>query len=142
MVNEMAARDAIPGGPDALARVVWIVDDEPDAADLAADLCGEAGLRSLVFRSHQPYLDALREAEAPFAVILDWRLENQLSAGVFLATRHRFPEMPIIYWTASISADLPAMIRDDPATAVVDKAGGNDAFERALDWVVNGAASR
>jgi FixJ family two-component response regulator len=134
----MAATDAIRGGPEQPVRVVWIVDDEPHAAELAADLCSAAGLRSLVFGSHQPYLDALRDAEAPFAVILDWRLENQLSAGVFMATRHRFPELPIIYWTASTSADLPAMIRDDPVTAVVDKARGNDAFERALEWVVNG----
>jgi FixJ family two-component response regulator len=141
-VNETASTDAIRGGLEGPTRVVWIVDDEPHAAELAADLCTAAGLRSLIFGSHQPYLDALRDREAPFAVVLDWRLENQLSAGVFMATRHRFPELPIIYWTASTSTDLPDMIRDDPATAVVDKARGNGAFERALAWVVNGARPR
>ena len=138
----MASTGAIRGGLAQPTGVVWIVDDEPHAAQLAADLCTAVGLRSLIFGSHQPYLGALRDRDAPFAVVLDWRLENQLSAGVFMATRHRFPELPIIYWTASTSADLPDMIRDDPGTAVVDKARGNDAFERALDWVVNGARPR
>lgn len=142
MVNEVASERAVRGEPDRPARTVWIVDDERHAAELAADLCRGAGLRSLVFRSHQPYLDAMRDAEAPFAVVLDWRLENQLSAGVFMATRHRFPDLSIIYWTASATSELPAMIRDDPATAVVEKVHGNGAFERALDWVVQRAAPR
>ena len=37
--------------------------------------------------------------QAPVAVILDWRLEHELSAALFLATRHRYPRMPVIYWT-------------------------------------------
>src|SRR5919106_1311571 len=73
---------------------VWIVEDEPASATLAAELC----------------------------------------EALFLATRHRYPRLPVIYWTGHSSDALPAMITDDAHTTVVDKAGGTKPFERALDW--------
>ncbi|MGH2356575.1 MAG: hypothetical protein ACRDGJ_01005, partial [Candidatus Limnocylindria bacterium] len=65
-----------------------------------------------------------------------WRLETQLSAGLFMATRHRLPHVPVIYWTGATFDALPAMIRDDPAAVVVDKAAGLAAFEAALAWAL------
>lgn len=123
-------RGSLPGQ----RRHVWIVEDEPAAAELAAELCEAAGAVTMVFRAPLPYLSALRERTPPTAVVLDWRLEHELSAALFLATRHRYPEMPVIYWTGHPPTSLPAMIRDDAHTSVVDKAGGAAAFERALAW--------
>jgi FixJ family two-component response regulator len=121
------------------SAAVWIVEDEPAAATLAADLCEASGARPSLFPAALPYLDALRAGMEPDVVVLDWRLERELSSGLFLATRHRFPRLPVIYWTGSVAAALPAMIRDDPATRVVDKAGGVAAFEDALGWALAAA---
>lgn len=129
----MSARAAGPE-PQA-ARRVWIVEDEPDAAALAAELCESCGAEALVFRTPLPYLVALRSAPAPRAVVLDWRLERELSAALFLATRHRYPGLPVIYWTGSTDA-LPGTVRDDGSTRIVDKADGAAAFEGALTWAL------
>jgi DNA-binding NtrC family response regulator len=116
---------------------IWIVEDEPAAAALAAELCESCGATASVFREPLPFLTALRaEEDTPLAVVLDWRLEHELSAALFLATRHRHPQTPVIYWTGSVSASLPTMVRDDPLTVVVDKADGAVAFERALSWAL------
>ena len=113
---------------------VWIVEDEPASATLAAELCEGWGAEVSVFRAPLPFLSALRDRVQPTAVVLDWRLEHELSAALFLATRHRYPRLPVIYWTGHSSDALPAMIIDDAHTTVVDKAGGTKPFERALDW--------
>ncbi len=117
---------------------VWIVEDEPAAAALAVELCHAAGAQASVYRASLPYLAALRRSPPPAAVILDWRLEHELSAALFLATRHRHPLTPIVYWTGSVASDLPSMIRDDRHTMVVDKADGALTFERALTWALAG----
>ena len=115
---------------------VWIVEDEPAAAALAVELCESAGAQASVFRAPLAYLAALRGSTPPAAVILDWRLEHELSAALFLATRHRHPLMPIVYWTGSVASHLPSMIRDDQRTKIVDKADGAVTFERALTWAL------
>jgi DNA-binding NtrC family response regulator len=116
------------------ARQVWIVEDEPASAALAAELCEGWGAQVSVFRAPLPYIAALRDRSQPTAVVLDWRLERELSAGLFLATRHRYPHLPVIYWTGHAAGALPSMITDDALTTVVDKAEGAGPFERALDW--------
>ena len=118
-------------------RLVWIVEDEPASATLAAELCEGWGAEVSVFRAPLPFLAALRERARPSAVVLDWRLEHELSAGLFLATRHRYPQLPVIYWTGHATGVLPSMITDDAHTTVVDKAGGTEPFERALDWAAD-----
>jgi DNA-binding NtrC family response regulator len=115
-------------------RRVWIVEDEPASATLAAELCEAWGAEVSVFRAPLPFLAALRNRSPPSAIVLDWKLEHELSAALFLATRHRYPRLPVIYWTGHFAAALPAMITDDARTTVVDKAGGTQPFERALDW--------
>jgi CheY-like chemotaxis protein len=127
-------RVAIEGGWE---RRAWVVEDEPAAAALAAEMCEASGAATTVFRFPLPYLTALRGGPAPAVVVLDWRLERELSAGLFLATRHRHPRLPIIYWTASTSDALPSMISDDRYTIVVDKAGGTAPFEEALAWALD-----
>lgn len=114
------------------ARRVWIVEDEPEAAALAADLCLSCGASPSVYRAPLPFLAALRSAERPDALVLDWRLEHELSAALFMATRHRYPDLPVVYWTGSPGDALPVMIREDARTVVVDKASGSRAFESAL----------
>ena len=113
---------------------VWIVEDDAAAAALAAELTEAWGAEASVFRAPLPYLAALREALPPMAVILDWRLEHELSAALFLATRHRYPQLPVIYWTGSTASALPSMIVDDALTTVVAKADGAAAVETALEW--------
>ena len=127
----MSGRAAQDGDRD---RRVWIVEDEPASATLAAELCEGWGAQVSVFRAPLPFLAALRDRSRPSAIVLDWKLEHELSAALFLATRHRYPRLPIIYWTGHILDALPAMIREDGRTTVVDKAGGTEPFERALDW--------
>ena len=114
------------------ARRVWIVEDEPAAASLAAELCASCGASPSVYRAPLPFLNALRTDQRPDAIVLDWRLEHELSAALFLATRHRYPDMPVVYWTGSTGDALPAMIREDARTVVVDKAAGSRAFESAI----------
>ncbi|MGI8658952.1 MAG: hypothetical protein ACR2K4_09350 [Candidatus Limnocylindria bacterium] len=115
---------------------VWIVEDEVDAAALAADLCQASGAEPSLFRMPVAFLAALRTAPAPDVVILDWRLAHELSAALFLATRHRYPELPIIYWTGSPPDSLPAMICEDRYTMIVDKAAGTVSFEEAIGWAM------
>jgi CheY-like chemotaxis protein len=130
-VSERAADD------QAGERRVWIVEDEPAAAALAAELCESSGAESTVYRSPLPFLSALREAVPPAAIVLDWRLEHELSAAIFLAIRHRHAQMPVIYWTGSLAESLPSMIRDDPRVRIVDKADGTAAFDRAIAWALD-----
>ena len=126
---------SVPAAEPQPVRRVWIVEDEPAAAALAAELCAASGADALLFRTPLPFLVALRTSVAPIAAVLDWRLQRELSAALFLATRHRYPQLPIVYWTGTVDA-LPAMIRDDAHTRVIDKADGAAAFERALGWAI------
>jgi DNA-binding NtrC family response regulator len=115
-----------------VAPSAWIVEDEPAAAALASELCVACGATPSVFRAPLPFLAALRHGPAPDIVILDWRLEHELSAALFLATRHRWPSLPVIYWTGTSRDALPSMILDDGHAVVVDKAAGSRAFEDAV----------
>ena len=120
-------------------RRVWIVEDEPAAALLAAELCEAGGASASVFRQPSTFMSALRASGPPTAVVLDWRLERELSAPLFLATRHRHPQLPVIYWTGSTVGALPAMISEDRWVRVVDKAAGTAPFEAALAWALTPA---
>lgn len=124
--------------PDAeTSTPIWIVDDEPAAARLAADLCIEHGAQPSVFSGALAYLSALRDGRPPHVVVLDWRLEHELSAALYLATRHRYPRLPVVYWTGSVVDSLPLMIREDAMTVVVDKAAGSEPFDRAISWALS-----
>ena len=112
---------------------VWILEDEPGPAELVVDLCAAADVTPRLFRTAAPLLRALRTS-APSVIVLDWRVANELSAPLFLAVRHRWPVLPVIYWTASVPALLPEMILHDPLTRVVEKTAGIAAFEDALAW--------
>jgi FixJ family two-component response regulator len=132
----MAETGALRSPDEASSSMVWIVDDEPASAELALDLCAAAGVTASVFASPAPYLGALETNGAPRVLVLDWRLERELTAALFMATRHRFPDLPVIYWTGSASVALPSMIRADAHAVVVSKADGAQAFEEALAWAL------
>jgi CheY-like chemotaxis protein len=119
-----------PTGP-----VVGVVEDDPSVAALASDLCRGMGASPLLFASPTPFLQAFSD-DAPRAVVLDWRLEREVSAAAFMAIRHRYPELPVVCWTASPRESLPAMVHHDPMTRIVDKASGMAAFEHALTWAL------
>jgi DNA-binding NtrC family response regulator len=114
-------------------HLVWIVEDEPNVGQLAAEVCESVGAVPTLFHAPLAFLLALRGSSVPSAVILDWRLTNELSSGLFLATRHRYRGMPVIYWTNNPEG-LPNVAREDELTRVVDKAGGIEPLERALAW--------
>lgn len=124
------------------ATSVWIVDDEPEAAQLAVELAGLAGAQARAFRDHEGYLAALQADPSPLAVVLDWRLERELASAVYLATRHRLPRLPVIFWTASREAELPVAMRSDPATRIVRKTDGIVVLEEALQWALDQADHR
>ena len=134
----MDERKAVDG---ARLRRAWIVEDEPAAASLAADLCEANGTSASVFRLPLAYLAAMRAGPAPDVVILDWRLESELSAALFMATRHRYPRLPIIFWTGNGTDGLPSMIHDNGYTRVVDKAAGTSPLEEALVWALDDQSS-
>ena len=119
---------------EAWKRRAWIVEDEPAAAALASEMCEASGAAVSAFRLPLAFLTAMRTSPAPAVLVLDWRLENELSAALFMATRHRYPRLPIIYWTGSPMDTLPDMIQDDRYTIVLDKAAGSVPFEDALAW--------
>lgn len=121
------------------AGVVWVVEDELAAADLAVDLCAMNGAEARTYRDGQLFLEALRTEDRPAVLVLDWRLERGLSAPLFMAARHREPRLPVIFWTGSPPGALPQMIHADRLARVVDKAGGADAFEQALRWALGTA---
>jgi CheY-like chemotaxis protein len=118
-------------------RTVWIVEDEPAATLLATDLCEAAGVSSASFRDPLSFLTALRSGPPPDAVILDWRLEREVSAGLFLTMRHHHPRLPVVCWTGSAAGELPAVIRNDPWTVVVEKGSDASTFEDALSWALD-----
>jgi DNA-binding NtrC family response regulator len=128
-------RSAIDGGWE---RRAWIVEDDPAVATLAAELCVARGASPSVFSLPLPFLTALRSSAPPAVLILDWRLENELTSGLFMATRHRYPRLPIICWTGSRTESLPSMIRADAYTVVVAKTSGTSSIERALGWALGG----
>ncbi len=122
---------------------IWILEDETGPAELVLELCTAADIAPRLFRTAAPLLRALRTG-VPSLIVLDWRLGNELSAPLYLAVRHRLTALPVIYWTASVTASLPAMIRRDPMTRVVEKTSGIAAFEDALAWglyATDGAAA-
>lgn len=123
--------------PRSPSPLVGVVEDDPTVAALASELCRGLGATASLYTSPTPFLASFVD-EAPQAVVLDWRLEREVGAAAFMAIRHRFPRLPVVCWTASPVGSLPAMVRDDPATRIVDKAAGADAFEAALLWALQG----
>ena len=120
-------------------RRVWIVEDEPAAAMLAAELCEASGASASVFRGPTTFLAALRTSRPQQRSCSTGGSSGELSAGLFLATRHRHPQMPVIYWTGSTLGALPAMISEDRWAMIVDKASGSASFEDALAWALASA---
>ncbi len=110
---------------------VVVLEDERALADLAVEVCGHLGLRAVVFRTSAAYSGALG-ARRPRLVILDWRLEREVAAAVYLALRHRFHDLQIVLWTATGERELPGMLGADPHTRVVRKSSGLDALEMAI----------
>jgi DNA-binding NtrC family response regulator len=126
----IAERPDVAGLP-----LIGVVEDDPTVAALAADLCRGMGANAVLFASPAPFLQALGD-DPPRAVVLDWRLEREVSSAAFMAIRHRYPELPVVCWTATPREGLPVMIHHDPMTRIVDKALGMAAFENALSWAL------
>jgi CheY-like chemotaxis protein len=135
-VQKAGLMSLIAERPEAAAQpLVGVVEDDPSVAALAAELCRGMGANAVLFASPTPFLRAISDG-APRAVVLDWRLEREVSSAAFLAIRHRYPQLPVVCWTASPRESLPVMIHHDPLTRIVDKALGLAAFEHALSWAL------
>jgi FixJ family two-component response regulator len=119
----------------ALATRVAILEDDAMLGDLAVELCRGLGAEAALYGAPAEFLEAARVSR-PAALVLDWRLRGELGAATFMAVRHRFPDMPVVCWTASPAWNLPDMIRRDAATRVVDKGAGAGAFEAAVRWAI------
>ena len=119
---------------------VSVLEDEAPLASLAADMCRGMGASVALYESPAECLDAAR-LSPPRVLVLDWRLRDQLGAAAFMSVRHRYPQLPVVCWTASHASQLPLMIREDPLTRVVDKSAGMESFEAALRWGLNGGGA-
>jgi DNA-binding NtrC family response regulator len=112
---------------------VAVLEDDPQLAELAVDLCARVGLSAATYPSPGAFLGEVI-VTPPRLLILDWRFERELGAAVFMTVRHRFGDLPIVCWTATPAHDLPAMVMDDPRVRIVPKSDGVDAFEAAVRW--------
>jgi FixJ family two-component response regulator len=114
---------------------VAVLEDDPAVAELAVELCDRMGLAAATFRSPAGFMGEVSRLDPRF-LILDWRLERELGAAVFMAVRHRFGDLPVVCWTSTAITDLPAMLVRDPFVRIVQKARGVVAFEAAVRWAV------
>jgi FixJ family two-component response regulator len=129
----------VPIGAQPAADVV-VLEDDPQLAALAVEICEGIGLRTVSFAAPAPFLDSYRMLDAPRVVVLDWRLERELGAAVFMALRHRFGDVPIVCWTGMAAELLPAMVTADTRTRVVAKAEGVGPFQDAVSWALENPA--
>jgi FixJ family two-component response regulator len=120
---------------------VVVLEDDPQLAAMAVELCERAGLTAETYSSPAAFLDDALVGP-PHLLILDWRFERELGAAVFMAARHRFGDVPIVCWTASAVDDLPAMVVDDPRVRFVAKSDGADAFDAAVRWAAESQGGR
>jgi FixJ family two-component response regulator len=122
---------------------VAVLEDDPQVAALAVELCREMGLQAASFPAPAPFLAAY-QLQPPRVVVLDWLLEREIGSAVFLAVRHRFGDVPIVCWTGMEPALLPDMVADDARTQVVAKAAGAAPFQNAIRWALDepGTAGR
>jgi FixJ family two-component response regulator len=112
---------------------VAVLEDEPQLAELAVELCGRVGLTAETYSSPTAFLGE-GSLTPPRVLILDWRFERELGAAVFMTVRHRFGDVPIVCWTATPATDLPTMVVGDPRVRIVLKSDGIEAFEDAVRW--------
>lgn len=117
-----------PAPPD-----VAVLEDQRQLADLAVELCARLGLRAVPFSSSSRYNAAFRDRR-PRLVILDWRLEHEVAAAVYMGLRHRHDDLPVVVWTATGEHDLPPMVATHPYTCVVQKASAIETLEAAIRW--------
>lgn len=112
---------------------VAVLEDDPQLAELAVELCGRIGLSAVTYASPGAFLGDVG-VEPPRLLILDWRFERELGAAVFMTVRHRFGDLPIVCWTATPAEDLPSMVAGDPRVRIVSKSDGIEVFESAVRW--------
>jgi CheY-like chemotaxis protein len=110
---------------------VAVLEDERELADLAVEVCRQLGLSAGVFGTPAAYNVAFGQRR-PRLVILDWRLDREVAAAVYMALRHRFGDLQIVLWTATGEGELPGMLGADPHTRVVRKSSGLVSLETAL----------
>jgi len=121
--------------------LVVIVEDDGAVADLGSELCDLAGARATTFPAALSLMRAMNDGLTPRVVVLDWRLEREVSAGLFLALRHRHPDLPVLLWTGAGAHQLPEMILRDPLTRVVTKGAGGDPFVAGIGWALQCSAA-
>lgn len=121
--------------------LVVVVDDDREVARLGGELCAMAGARGATYASTLQLIRAMNDGLSPQAVVLDWRLEREVSAGLFLALRHRFPRLPIMLWTGVAADQLPDMVLQDPLTRIVVKGEGTRPFMAAVRWALDATAT-
>jgi DNA-binding NtrC family response regulator len=134
----MGLSDVLPGmNGSAPVRVpnpdVAVLEDDPQLAEIAVELCGRVGLSAETYTSPNRFLGEVRAAP-PRLLILDWRFERELGAAAFMSVRHRYGNVPIVCWTATRASDLPTMVVDDPQVRIVPKSDGIESFEDAVRW--------
>ena len=96
----MTARDQVPPPPIDLI----LVEDSAVDAELIADALAEAGLAIRVRRvEDEPGLRAAFDERRPDAILADWTLPRYSGRRALALAHERFPEVPFIFVSGTIS---------------------------------------
>ncbi|HZS83932.1 MAG TPA: PAS domain-containing protein [Stellaceae bacterium] len=99
-----AAAVGKPGA--ARGRRVWVVDDDPDVRDFAADSLRQAGYEVVDAESGVAVLGAIERGLAVDAVIVDYAMPAMNGAELARRLRDLVPQLPIILITGYAEADI------------------------------------
>jgi DNA-binding NtrC family response regulator len=118
------------------APLVLVVDDEPDAAELAQRWLKDAGFRVRVHASAESFLEGL-ETSLPDAVCLDIGLPGLNGIEALEIVRNRQADVPVLMLTANsaVNSVVQAMQRGavDYLTKPVDELGLITAVHNAIE---------
>jgi CheY-like chemotaxis protein len=84
---------------------VLVVDDEPVYSGLVSLLLAEAGIETVLASSAADAL-ALLEANPPALILSDYAMPVASGLDLLEVTRERWPEIPFVLWSGSLSEEI------------------------------------
>lgn len=120
--------------------VVLVVDDEPELAETCARLLKRRGYRVVTTGSCRGGQAALVDA-SPALLISDLRLPDGDGLALVRAARALSPPVPVVVISAYTSEQNRSAVLAAGAIAFLAKPFTTDAFARAVEQALGGAAS-
>ncbi|MFB6135087.1 MAG: PAS domain S-box protein [Halanaeroarchaeum sp.] len=114
------------------------VDDDPDFAELAADMLEREDDRFSVQTAERPSegLDRLRDAEFD-CVVSDYDMPGQNGIAFLEAVRDEFPELPFILYTGKGSEEIASEAISAGVTDYLQKETGTDQYTVLANRITN-----